>query len=85
MHFTKNIQFTKLIKAGNQLREFNFRKNTSLAGDIFTIDVADLTGQRYYLLYMKNKDGWTLQTKHPAKWILDAIPLIKDTLDKEYK
>ncbi len=38
IHFVKNIQFTKLLKAEGRLREFNFRKLGGQQEGIFTVD-----------------------------------------------
>jgi hypothetical protein len=46
IHFTKNIQFTKLLKAEGRLREFNFRKVNAPQETLFTIDVCDDRGNR---------------------------------------
>ena len=43
LEFTKNIHFTRLIKAAGRLREFNFRK---LPDHLFHVDVSDERGNR---------------------------------------
>ena len=42
IQFTKNIQFTRLVKADGRLREFNFRKYRGEEGELlFSVDVVD--------------------------------------------
>jgi hypothetical protein len=80
MNPPKNIQFTKLIKAGGRLREFNFRKSSSKSGPIFTVDVADHHDIRHYLIFRKDGDKWFLESKEIALWIEEVIPQIKEAV-----
>ncbi len=76
----KNIQFTKLIKAGGRLREFNFRKSNSVSGQIFTVDVADHHDIRHYLIFRQDGNNWSLESKDVALWIEEVMPQIKDAV-----
>jgi hypothetical protein len=77
---SKNIQFTILIKAGGQLREFNFRKSAGPAGSLFTIDVADTRGERHYLMFRQENGQWILKTTGIPDWIKEVIPKINETI-----
>ena len=46
--FTKNIQFSKLIKANGKLKEFNFRKINDQKKEQFTVDVVDERDSRVF-------------------------------------
>lgn len=80
MNSPKNIQFTRLIKAGGRLREFNFRKSNAISGPIFTVDVVDHHDVRHYLIFRKDGEAWILQSKEIANWIEEVMPQIKDVL-----
>jgi hypothetical protein len=81
MNPPKNIQFTKLIKAGGRLREFNFRKSKRISGPIFTVDVADHHDIRHYLIFRKDGDIWFLESMDVALWIEEVMPQIKEAID----
>jgi hypothetical protein len=76
----KNIQFTILIKAGGQLREFNFRKSAGPTGSLFTIDVADIRGERHYLMFRQENSQWILKTTEMPDWIKEVVPKINETI-----
>jgi hypothetical protein len=80
MNPPKNIQFTKLIKAGGRLREFNFRKSNSISGPIFTVDVADHHDIRHYLIFRKDGDNWFLESMDLALWIEEVMPQIRESI-----
>ena len=66
INFSKIVHFTRLIKAGGRLREFNFRKVTVEGEEIFNADTVDDRGNRI-LLRMQKKDG---------KWILSPLQIL---------
>jgi hypothetical protein len=72
LHFFKNIQFTKLIKAEGRLREFNFRKyGNALQKSVYSVDVTDDRGNRIVFDMFKQEDAWRIaQTQLPV-WILE--------------
>jgi hypothetical protein len=80
MQQIKNIQFTKLIKAGGRLREFNFRKSMGVDGPLFTVDVADEKGSRHYILFRQKDKEWTLKTTNIPSWIEEAIQQIQNLI-----
>ena len=57
IHFTKQIHFTRLIKAGGRLREFNFRKMKQLDQDVFSVDTVDDRGNRMSPSIVRNRHG----------------------------
>ena len=78
----KNIQFTVLIKAGGQLREFNFTKSAGPLGSLFTIDVADIKGERHYLMFRQENNHWILKTIEIPNWIKEVIPKISERVQQ---
>ena len=78
----KNIQFTRLIKAGGRLREFNFRKSQGLNNAQFNIDVVSDNGDRHYLLYSLVNGAWVRETKKMISWIEDILPQIEEAIQE---
>ena len=81
METMKNIQFTKLIKADGQLREFNFHRSANIDGPIFTVDVADMKGQRHYVLFKLDHSEWKLKTSHFPGWIGEVLPILREAIE----
>jgi hypothetical protein len=82
MEELRNIQFTVLIKAGGLLREFNFRKSAGAVGSLFTIDVADVRGERYYLMFKQENNQWILKTTEIPDWIKEVVPKISERIQQ---
>ena len=82
MEEIRNIQFTVLIKAGGLLREFNFRKSAGAAGPLFTIDVADVRGERHYLQFRHENNQWNLKTTAVPDWIKEVVPKIVERIQQ---
>jgi hypothetical protein len=80
----KNIQFTRLIKAGGRLREFNFRKSQGLKDAMFTVDVASETGERHYIIFRLLSQQWVLENKKLVPWVEEILPQIENEI-QEYK
>jgi hypothetical protein len=80
MAMPKNIQFTNLIKAGGRLREFNFRRSLGSRGPMFTVDVANERGDRYYLIFRLENKIWVLENKNLENWINDVLPQIQEAI-----
>ncbi len=76
----KNIQFTRLIKAGGRLREFNFRKSQGLNNALFSIDVVSDNSDRHYLLFSQVNGTWILETKKMIPWIEEVLPQIEEAI-----
>ena len=86
IQFIKNIQFTKLVKADNRLREFNFRKINSAKEGLFTVDVSDDRGNRI-IFNMENIDNhWKIasQTTLPD-WITRNENKFEELIEEELK
>jgi hypothetical protein len=72
IHFTKVVHFTRLIKAGGRLREFNFRKLRQLEEEIFSVDTVDDRGNRI-LFYMRkdNSSNWSISPQPLPTWVVE--------------
>ena len=66
-----NIYFSKVIKAGEKQREFNFRQYKRLDENSYAIDVPDDKGQRIAFFMNKDVDGvWkTVGDEQLPVWI----------------
>ncbi len=85
IHFTKVVHFTRLIKAGGRLREFNFRKLKQLDEELFSVDTVDDRGNRI-LFYMQKKDNphWSIiqQVVLPT-WIVENEDKLAEQIEDE--
>jgi hypothetical protein len=70
INFSKIVHFTRLIKAGGRLREFNFRKLRGLEQEIFTVDTVDDRGNRILFRMIKNNSNhWEIVPQILPNWI----------------
>ena len=70
LSFVKNIHFTKLVKTGDRLREFNFRMLPGTDNRLFHVDVPDDRGNRIVFRMEKYEDGhWHLTDSGLPTWI----------------
>ncbi len=86
IQFIKNIQFTKLVKVENRLREFNFRKINSEKEGLFTVDVSDDRGNRIIFNMEKNDGRWTIATPDTLpEWITNNPQKFEELIEEELK
>lgn len=86
--FTKVVHFTKLIKAGGRLREFNLRKIRNSDKEIFSIDTVDDRGNRIIFRMEKENNGpWHLVVQEHAlpAWVLEVEVKLGETIDEELR
>lgn len=86
IHFTKIIHFTRLIKAGGRLREFNLRKLQQPGKEIFSIDTVDDRGNRIIFRMEKEGNGpWNIipaDQPLPA-WIPEVETKLREKIEEE--
>jgi hypothetical protein len=85
--FTKVVHFTKLIKAGGRLREFNLRKLKNPDKEVFSIDTVDDRGNRIIFIAEKNGGNWHIvpgETVLPM-WVSEVEPKLGDVIDEELR
>jgi hypothetical protein len=76
--------FSKVIKAGERQREFNFRKLVSGNEFSYHVDVPDDKGNRIIFQMSKNEDGiWVASTPSLPVWIHDAGEVLNETIAAE--
>jgi hypothetical protein len=72
----KNIHFSKLIKAGGGLKEFNFRRPNGPQGQIYHVDVSDTRGNRIFFAMHLDQDHWKLENIPLPEWVRESEPLL---------
>ncbi|MCW3114862.1 MAG: hypothetical protein JWR18_3258 [Segetibacter sp.] len=86
IEFIKNIQFTKLVKADGQLREFNFRKISGSKEGLFSVDVSDDRGNRKMFKMAKSDNTWKIVGEDPLPdWIIKNESIFNELIEEELK
>jgi hypothetical protein len=84
IQFTKNIQFTRLVKADGRLREFNFRKYRGDEGELlFSVDVVDDRGNRIIFKMKKDEGGWKIIPSQLPPWVTSNEKNFHDLIEEE--
>lgn len=86
IEFIKNIQFTKLVKADGQLREFNFRKISGSKEGMFSVDVSDDRGNRKMFKMQKTDKGWIIINENQLpEWIWKNESVFNELIEEELR
>ena len=86
--FNRIIHFTRLIKAGGRLREFNLRKLQQPGKEIFSVDTVDDRGNRIIFRMEKENGGsWQIvpDTQILPVWITETENKLRDVIEEELK
>jgi hypothetical protein len=83
LRVTKNIQFTKLVKAPMQQREFNFRRIPNSGTETFHVDVSDDKMNRIIFTMKKEAAGWKITGTSLPGWVCDAEQKLHEILEAE--
>lgn len=83
LQVTKNIQFTKLIKAPVQQREFNFRRIPNTSVETFHVDVSDEKMNRFIFRVAKDGSSWKIVDVSLPMWINEVEPKLSEILETE--
>lgn len=84
INFTKVVHFTRLIKAGGRLREFNFRQLKGLQQETFTVDTVDDRGNRILLRMQKNSGNhWDILPQMLPVWIPENESKLNEAIEDE--
>jgi hypothetical protein len=80
--------FSKLIKAGDRLREFNFRQTYLNDASRYSVDVPDDKGNRIMFSIYKNASGeWKVAAQLMPMWVhnaeLDLAKAIEENKDTQ--
>ena len=75
--------FSKVIKAGDRNREFNFRQLDNNAAPVYSIDVPDDRGNRILFNMQQNKEGaWKTSGQTLPEWILNAEDDLSNAINR---
>ena len=78
--------FSKLIKAGDRLREFNFRQASIHDGSRYAVDVPDDKGSRIIFSLYKNADGeWKIAAQLMPIWVHNAETDLANAIEENMK
>jgi hypothetical protein len=78
--------FSKLIKAGDRLREFNFRLTSIADTSKYSVDVPDENGRRIVFGMYKNENGeWKISLDLIPTWIHDSESQLAEAIEENYK
>lgn len=80
-----NLHFTRLIKAKERLREFNFRKLPAAEGSsLFHVDVSDDRGNRLVFKIRREGTGpWKILDDNLPPWINDSEEKLADAIEDQ--
>jgi len=78
---SRNIQFTKLLKAEGSFREFNFRKAVVEGKMIFHVDVTDDKGNRISFLLEKQNEVWKILSLQLPPWISKVEESLHESIE----
>ena len=83
LHFTKNVHFTKLVKIGDRLREFNFRRVPDATEQLFHVDVSDDRGNRIVFRLRKNQTYWQIVEQTLPQWVYSTEKIVSEVITEE--
>ena len=86
-YFTRNIHFTRLVKADDRLREFNFRKIGNTSPDqFFHVDVSDDRGNRIVFRMRKaDNNEWEFVNDELPRWISASKKELNSLIEEELR
>jgi hypothetical protein len=77
-----SIYFSKIIKAGDRQREFNFTQVTNNPDSGYSVDVPDDRGERIYFHLFRGDNGqWTTPAEGLPQWIYGATPAFSAAIE----
>ncbi len=85
LEFSKMVQFSLLVKAGERLREFNFRKLRDPSEERFTVNVCDERGDRIHFIVQKKEEEWKITTAGLPPWIAQNENKLRQAIEEELR
>lgn len=83
IEFSKNLQFTNLVKADGKLKEFNFRKINGQNEALFSVDVSDDRGNRKIFRMQKKDNRWKIIDEQVPEWIISSEGILNDLIEQK--
>jgi hypothetical protein len=79
-----NVYFSKIIKVGERLREFNFRKLPNTTNS-FHVDVTDDRGQRIiFTMFLDEERNWKISSQNLPLWVSLAEGSLASIIAENY-
>ena len=78
----KNVHFTKLVKVGTTLKEFNFRKLRYSSVPEYHVDVTDDRANRIIFTMQKTEGNWILSPINIPNWINQVKQSLQEILEE---
>jgi len=83
LEFSRMVQFSLLVKAGDRVREFNFRKLKSPEAHQFTVNVCDERGDRILFGMQKEEGSWRISPGSLPGWIVQSENKLSQAVEEE--
>jgi hypothetical protein len=83
IHFSRIIQFSRQLKAGNRQREFNFKKLNNVDPEQFSVNVSDERGERILFSMKKHENKWEIVPTQLPSWILQSEARLHEIIEDE--
>lgn len=78
------LQFTKLIKANDRVREFNFTRPSLAADSLFRVDVSDDRGNRIIFNLQKEENNqWKIAGQDLPQWIYETEAELQTAIEEQ--
>ena len=78
--------FSKVIKAGNKLRQFNFRQTNNSDSSRYTVDVPDDKGNRIIFSLYKNAEGsWKIAAQLMPLWVHESEQSLAEAIEENFQ
>ena len=77
-----SIHFSKIIKAGDRNREFNFTR-THRDGTRYNVNVPDERGNRIFFSMQHEGSGWRIAMDLLPQWVLNSEEELSKAIEEE--
>lgn len=77
-----SIHFSKIIKAGDRNREFNFTR-TNRSGNQYSVNVPDERGNRIFFTMHQEEGAWKTSLDILPPWVLSAEEELSKAIEEE--
>lgn len=84
MIFQKQVQFSKHIKAGGRIKEFNFLKLNNTQTPTYSVDVSDERGKRFVFLLINDGSDWKISGEGLPEWLVSAVHSLQQEIDSPH-
>lgn len=78
-----SIHFSKIIKAGEKNREFNFTK-TNRTGDVYSVNVPDERGNRVFFSMQLENGSWKILPDLVPVWVLEIESELNKAIEESH-